>query len=137
MHHELPTGTVTFLFTDMEGSTRLLRELGAEAYAQALGATVSLRPVRSGSWTDSSWRSSVSGRRTHARIRQAPRGLIGRADVLLEEAASELQQFEGRLRAETDAELRARLGEDAYAAVYAEGRALALEDALALALRPD
>ena len=36
MHHELPTGTVTFLFTDMEGSTRLLHELGAEAYAQAL-----------------------------------------------------------------------------------------------------
>jgi class 3 adenylate cyclase len=28
---DLPTGTVTFLFTDIEGSTRLLRELG-EAY---------------------------------------------------------------------------------------------------------
>ena len=27
--HELPTGTVTFLFTDMEGSTRLLQEHGA------------------------------------------------------------------------------------------------------------
>jgi class 3 adenylate cyclase len=25
---ELPTGTVTFLFTDIEGSTRLLHELG-------------------------------------------------------------------------------------------------------------
>jgi predicted ATPase/class 3 adenylate cyclase len=33
---ELPTGTVTFLFTDVEGSTRLLRELGAERYAQVL-----------------------------------------------------------------------------------------------------
>jgi predicted ATPase len=33
---ELPTGTVTFLFTDIEGSTRLLDELGAEAYAEAL-----------------------------------------------------------------------------------------------------
>jgi class 3 adenylate cyclase len=32
----LPTGTVTFVFTDIEGSTRLLRELGAEAYADAL-----------------------------------------------------------------------------------------------------
>src|ERR1700693_5765164 len=32
----LPTGTVTFLFTDVEGSTRLLQELGAEAYAEAL-----------------------------------------------------------------------------------------------------
>ena len=33
---ELPTGTVTFLFTDVEGSTKLLHELGAEAYAEAL-----------------------------------------------------------------------------------------------------
>jgi len=34
---DLPSGTVTFLFTDVEGSTRLLHELGAEAYAAALG----------------------------------------------------------------------------------------------------
>ena len=32
----LPSGTVTFLFTDVEGSTRLLHDLGAEAYAEAL-----------------------------------------------------------------------------------------------------
>jgi predicted ATPase/class 3 adenylate cyclase/Flp pilus assembly protein TadD len=32
----LPSGTVTFLFSDVEGSTRLLEELGAEAYAAAL-----------------------------------------------------------------------------------------------------
>jgi predicted ATPase len=32
---ELPSGTVTFLFTDIEGSTRLLHELG-DAYAVAL-----------------------------------------------------------------------------------------------------
>jgi predicted ATPase len=36
MRHDLPTGTVTFLFTDVEGSTRLLHELGAEAYDEAL-----------------------------------------------------------------------------------------------------
>ncbi|MFP5342319.1 MAG: adenylate/guanylate cyclase domain-containing protein [Candidatus Limnocylindria bacterium] len=35
---ELPTGTVTFLFTDVEGSTSLLHELGAEPYAAALAA---------------------------------------------------------------------------------------------------
>jgi predicted ATPase/class 3 adenylate cyclase len=34
---ELPSGTVTFLFTDVEGSTRLLHELGIEGYAEALG----------------------------------------------------------------------------------------------------
>jgi predicted ATPase/class 3 adenylate cyclase len=33
---ERPTGTVTFLFTDVEGSTRLIGELGEEGYAQAL-----------------------------------------------------------------------------------------------------
>jgi predicted ATPase/class 3 adenylate cyclase len=32
----LPAGTVTFLFTDIAGSTTLLHELGAEAYAEAL-----------------------------------------------------------------------------------------------------
>ena len=33
---DLPSGTVTFLFTDVEGSTKLLHELGAEGYAEAL-----------------------------------------------------------------------------------------------------
>ncbi len=42
MHHgrvrrDLPSGTVTFLFTDIEGSTKLLHALGADAYAAALG----------------------------------------------------------------------------------------------------
>jgi class 3 adenylate cyclase len=36
MPPDLHTGTVTFLFTDVEGSTRLLHELGAEEYAEAL-----------------------------------------------------------------------------------------------------
>ena len=36
MRRELPSGTVTFLFTDVEGSTRLLEELGAEAYSGVL-----------------------------------------------------------------------------------------------------
>jgi class 3 adenylate cyclase len=33
---ELPCGTVTLLFTDIEGSTRLLQELGEETYVRAL-----------------------------------------------------------------------------------------------------
>ena len=33
---ELPDGTVTLLFTDIEGSTRMLQELGREAYVRAL-----------------------------------------------------------------------------------------------------
>jgi class 3 adenylate cyclase len=35
---DLPIGTVTLLFTDVEGSTKLLHELGEGGYAQALAA---------------------------------------------------------------------------------------------------
>jgi predicted ATPase/class 3 adenylate cyclase len=35
---ELPTGTVTFLFTDVEGSTELLQKLGPEEYGEALAS---------------------------------------------------------------------------------------------------
>jgi len=36
MRRDLPAGTVTFLFTDVEGSTKLLHELGAETYGEKL-----------------------------------------------------------------------------------------------------
>ena len=34
----MPTGTVTFLFTDIEGSTRLLKSLGRDRYSELLAA---------------------------------------------------------------------------------------------------
>jgi predicted ATPase/class 3 adenylate cyclase len=36
VRRDLPSGTVTFLFTDIEGSTKLLHELGPDGYARAL-----------------------------------------------------------------------------------------------------
>jgi len=36
VRRDLPSGTVTFLFTDVEGSTGLLHELGSEGYSAAL-----------------------------------------------------------------------------------------------------
>jgi len=33
---DLPTGIVTFLFTDVEASTKLLEEIGDDAYDEAL-----------------------------------------------------------------------------------------------------
>src|SRR6266496_2300750 len=38
VQRDLPSGTVTFLFSDVEGSTRLLEQLGAESYSKALAA---------------------------------------------------------------------------------------------------
>ncbi len=38
MAGSLPAGTVTFLFTDIEGSTKLLQELGGDDYEEVLGA---------------------------------------------------------------------------------------------------
>jgi class 3 adenylate cyclase len=35
---ELSTGTVTFLFTDLEDSTRLLQRFGDRAYGELLAA---------------------------------------------------------------------------------------------------
>ncbi len=36
--NERPRGIVTFLFTDIEGSTRILTDVGAERYGELLGA---------------------------------------------------------------------------------------------------
>ena len=36
MRADLPAGTVTLLFTDIEGSTRLIDEVGEEAYVRVL-----------------------------------------------------------------------------------------------------
>ena len=38
MTRPLPSGRVTFVFTDVEGSTRILHELGADAYSEVLRA---------------------------------------------------------------------------------------------------
>ena len=39
MREDLPSGTVTFLFTDVERSTQLLHSLGAETMQRPLPST--------------------------------------------------------------------------------------------------
>jgi predicted ATPase len=63
--------------------------------------------------------------------------LLGCADALSQESAIQLERFESGVRDKTELELQMRLGEGPYAVAYAEGRALALDDALAFALRSD
>jgi class 3 adenylate cyclase len=60
---ELPTGTVTFLFTDVEGSTRLLHELGDEYEGVLAEHRRILRHCRrAGSWGAA----NIWTRRSHA-----------------------------------------------------------------------
>ena len=53
----LPKGTVTFLFTDIEGSTKLLQRLGAD-YARTLGEHQALLRA---AWAAHGWRRRQSG----------------------------------------------------------------------------
>jgi hypothetical protein len=67
---DLPTGTVTFLFTDIEGSTRLIEDLGEDGYVDALAAHPNKGRIRvaSGSFRiapDVLLRDPVRHERTH------------------------------------------------------------------------
>ena len=75
MRADLPTGTVTFLFTDVEGSTKLLHEHGDE-YANLLAAhRASFAPLSPGTpesrWTRRVTRSSPRSRAPRMRVAAA------------------------------------------------------------------
>jgi len=42
MSRQLPVGTVTFLFSDIEGSTRLAQELGTDRWREVPGISTAL-----------------------------------------------------------------------------------------------
>src|SRR5215216_3532277 len=70
----LPTGTVTFLFTDIEGSTRPLHELG-EGYAEALaehGRVLRAAFARHGG-VEVDRQGTRSSSHSHARLRRSRR----------------------------------------------------------------
>ena len=76
MRRELPSGTVTFLFTDVEGSTRLLHELGAEGYAEALAEH--RRVIREACTARGRGRGRHAGRRLLLRVPDGARVLLPR-----------------------------------------------------------
>jgi class 3 adenylate cyclase len=60
---ELPTGTVTFLFTDIEGSTRLLQRIG-EVHRDLRAVVQAQRALSSHSWPE-------------GEVVRAPGGILG------------------------------------------------------------
>jgi predicted ATPase/class 3 adenylate cyclase len=76
----LPTGTVTLLFTDVEGSTRLLHRLGAKDYAEALAEH--RRLLRAAFTRHGGVEVDTQGDAFFVAFREAPGGLIAAADAL-------------------------------------------------------
>ena len=89
MREDLPTGTVTFLFTDVEGSTRLLHELGAEAYADALAEH--RRVIREACSAKAGVEVDTQGDAFFFAFPSAP-AAVGAAETLVEQLASGLVQ---------------------------------------------
>jgi predicted ATPase/class 3 adenylate cyclase len=89
-----PSGTVTFLFTDLEGSTRLLRRIGGDEYADVLSKYRQLlRNVVSG---NAGYEVDAQGDAYFA-VFARPRDAVG--------AAAEIQRA-----AMTEADIRVRIG---------------------------
>ncbi len=135
MHH-LPMGTVTLLFTDMEGSTRLLQQVGErytdllEEYRQLLRAAFQR------------WNGNVVDTQgdaffvTFARATDAARGAVaaqralvshvwlGTAEYLREALGTPLQPVDRAAYERLVAATSAQLGGQAFAAAWAEGRTM-------------
>ena len=109
---ELPSGTVTFLFTDTEGSTRLLHEVGPEAYAQVLDEHRHV--VRDACSSHGGVEVDTQGDAFFVAFPSAP-GALEAARAITEGLSSgPIQQL---------------LGEERYELVRAEGQSMSLDDA--------
>ena len=85
MRSDLPSGTVTFLFTDVEGSTKLLHSLGAESYAEALAEH--RRVIREACASEGGVEVDTQGDAFFFAFPTAP-GALGAASAFAEELAS-------------------------------------------------
>ena len=142
-----PTGTVTFLFTDLEGSTRLLGG-HPETYARAVARHHDLleRAVRARTgvvfetvgdavYAAFARPTDAVAAAAHARGRDAAAVRLCAAAAALRGTAGERDPSSFReLTEQVITELREALGEERFAAAWAEGRALSLDAAVALAL---
>lgn len=137
---DLPSGTVTFLFTDVEGSTRLVHELGADGYAGALAEhrrvlrAEHLPIARDHSRLDLS---TAFARVAYVlaragRIAGAAR-ILSYSEALTEEIGAN-EPWVVELNDQTRAIVREQLGEAAFAEAYEQGRTLATDDAIEVSL---
>lgn len=72
--YPVPVETLTFLFTDIEGSTALLRRLGEGVYAQALAGHHTLMFMRAARPSSRAWRPHSNWLVTAASVIGGPAG---------------------------------------------------------------
>ena len=155
----LPTGTVTFLFTDIEGSTGLLHRLGGRRYAEVLAehrrllreafakgqgleidtqgdAFLVAAEERGNSRTVHKCLAGVAAASAEARPEWAAT-LFGAAEALLVAAGRRLELFNRRDIDHYMAVVWDKLGERACNAALAEGQRMTLEQAIEFALREE
>jgi class 3 adenylate cyclase len=125
---DFPSGTVTFLFTDIESSTRLLHELGEERYGAAL--TEHRRLLREAFERHGGVEVDTQGDAFFVAFASAAAALQA-----AEDARSRVGQWEDS-RDQYAAHVEVAAGE-AFERGRAQGRLLALDDAAEEALNAD
>jgi class 3 adenylate cyclase len=139
---QLPSGTVTFLFTDIEGSTRLIEELGEERYIEALAEH--RRLLREAFSARGGVEVDMQGDAFLYAFAEAGEALVAAADGQQGLASGPVRVRMGvhtgdaRLTGEgyerAVAEAKAALGEEAFAAAWARGDATTPEEIVAFAM---
>ena len=128
--YALPVETLTFLFTDIEGSTALLRRLGDDVYAQVLADHHAL--IRSGLAAHEGQEVACLAADLADWHRAAE--LHGIAQAFIERVGQPWQEPEAGYRRDSLHTVRISLGEEQFERAYAKGMALSLDQALDLAL---
>jgi hypothetical protein len=133
---ELPSGTVTFVFTDVEGSTALLDELGAEAMGQrGLAKHLEMETamqVKTGMVAD--WIFNVGLSACGSGDFDLGISLVSFARRQWRDDAVAEEPFTKTALARTEKSARAALGDEGHDAAVRAGEAMTREQAIELAL---
>ena len=125
--------TFTFLFTDVEGSTMMLRRLGEDAYGQVLADHHSV--IRSALAAAAALGlACVAGDQGEWHRAGTLHGI---AQGLLDRTGTSWEEFDARFRQESIDQARAHLGDAPFDRAYAQGVGLSPDDAVSLALQQD
>jgi hypothetical protein len=139
VHHafvrgDLPAGTVTFLLTDVEGSTKLLHALGAEQALAMLQQAIRLSHRLNDPAQTAIGLNRVAQILALAGNTESAVPLVGRALETFDDHGVVVPAYIAKRRDEALAALREQLDEETLTGALERGRELSLDEADELAL---